>query len=367
MQKINIICPTYREGAGARMRLIATYQLIQNVLGRENLRLCIIDSSTEALSVFRQDKIHYQNILYLHVPTKEKAIQRYATCLPKMMDFLITPEHKNFKKTKELVESWAYFIPWDDWYPRKATLLDHFLDERPSIGMKRNMAIAALEEVFGPGDVLCYADDDDLRKENYFDEMASLLQENSFVRIAKWLTCCFEEKKEPLLGINDMGFYQKANGFWVPDLTKAQELYNSRQIEGITNLIKDRYSKLITMALPPISYDGAIHVFKMAAWREGVEAFGGVLPVSLAEDIIFFMSLARHMGHQFKAKVIENKTFNFIRTAHANTSLVEWTKTIHYLDMPSWAQEVVSFSNRLLADEKLLISFEKRIKDLVND
>ena len=363
MQKINIVCPTYREGVGAKMRLIATCHLIQDVIGKENLRLCIIDSSSEPICLFQEEKMVYQNILYLHVPTKNVALQKYATNLPKMLDFCITPEHKDFEKIKELVSAWSYFIPWDDWYPRKATLLDHFLAERPSIGMKRNMALAALEEVFGPADVVCYADDDDFRSGGYFEQMAQELKDKSFIRIAKWLTCCFDEKgKEPLLGINDIGFYQKANGFWVPNLNKAQELYNSRQIDGITNLIKDRYSKLITMALPPISYDGAIHVFKMDLWRKSKEAFFGVLPVSLAEDIIFYMSLERYFGKAFKPAVFENKEFNFIRTAHMNTSLVEWTKKVEFESIPNWARNKILFVQKLLNDEK---EFEKFIKVIV--
>lgn len=366
MQKINIVCPTYREGAGAKMRLIATYHLIQDVIGKENLRLCIIDSSKHSIPLFKNGKMVYQNVLYIHVPTKEKAFQNYANKLPHMLDFCVTKEHKDFEKIKELVADWSHFIPWDDWYPRKATLLDHFLDERPSIGMKRNMALAALEEVFGAGDVVCYADDDDFRSAGYFEQMANELKDKSFVRIAKWLTCCFnDEGKEPLLGVNDMGFYQKANGFWVPDLKKAQELYNSRQIEGITNLIKDRYSKLITMALPPISYDGAIHVFQMDLWRQAKEAFFGVLPVSLAEDIIFYMSLERYLGHEFKPCIFENKEFNFIRTAHVNTSLVEWTERIEFNCIPAWAQKTVSFVQKLLHSEMDFELYEKKMAQLI--
>lgn len=39
--------------------------------------------------------------------------------------------------------------------------------------MKRNIAIAALDEIFNDGDVICYADDDDFRTAQYFNDMAS--------------------------------------------------------------------------------------------------------------------------------------------------------------------------------------------------
>ena len=67
------------------------------------------------------------------------------------------------------------------------------------------MAIAALEETFGAGDIVCYADDDDFRDENYFSTMSNLIRNYDYIRISKWLTCNFrEETTMPILAFHQV-------------------------------------------------------------------------------------------------------------------------------------------------------------------
>lgn len=69
-------------------------------------------------------------------------VEKYSSIVPKAVDFCITKEHKNFASELERVSSWSNFIPWDKDFPSHGTLKSHFLQKRPSIGMKRNIAIA---------------------------------------------------------------------------------------------------------------------------------------------------------------------------------------------------------------------------------
>lgn len=239
MKKINVICPTYRSDKNAIIRKVGIYCLIESVINKKNLRLCIIDSSAEPLEIFKKEQSIYKNIIYLHVPNKKQAIKRYKKLFPQAIEFCIIPNHPQFKKNLEMIQAWDYFIPWDEGYPVSLSLEKQFLDKRPSIGMKRNIAIAALEETFGPADVICYADNDDFRSDDYFTTMGKLIKDNDYVRISKWLTCNFNTKLDNLIcGIHNLYLKQDTNGYWLPCISANKQLYNSQNKKSYDLYVK---------------------------------------------------------------------------------------------------------------------------------
>lgn len=361
MKKLNIICPTYRKNGIGLFRQVGLLELISSVIGKDNIRLCIIDSSPKKSDLFTKNYV-YSNILYLHVPTKEIAITRYRKSFPYMLDFCITQKHPKFCMYDSLVSAWDNFIPWDEGYPLKSSLRCQFLADRPSIGMKRNMAIAALEEKFGPADIVCYADDDDFRSENYFEYMSTMIKNYDFARISKWLTCYFQPKsRKTICGIHNLILRRDYNGYFSIG-TKDKNLHSSRSINGLTSTVDERFSKLIRLAFSPLSYEGAMHTYTMDLWKHSVEEFGGIPPISIAEDVLFFKQCEMYFGKEFCSLLIKNKEYNFIRGAHDNTSMVEWTHTVEKFKLPLWAQEKINFVSSLLSSEKHFSCFKNKIK-----
>ena len=366
MKKINVICPTFRSREDTIIRKIGIYYLIKSVISKKNIRLCIIDSSPKPLEIFERGKSIYRNIIYIHTPNKEEAIKRYKKIFPQAMDFCITDNHQNLKKYLEIVKAWDYFIPWDEGYPVELSLEKQFLSSRPSIGMKRNMAIAALEETFGAGDIVCYADDDDFRDENYFSTMSNLIRNYDYIRISKWLTCNFrEETTMPICGFHDLKLHKDANNYWIPGISKDVKLYNSQTNESYDLLVKNRYSKLKCLAFSPISYEGAMHVFSMNLWKIAVKYFGGIPSNSMSEDVLFFTQCKNFLGNEFHPYLVRNKNFNFLRCAHNNTSVIEWTASIKLDEMPKWAREKIQYISILLRSPQKLDKFQNDIKELL--
>ncbi len=366
MKKLNIICPTYRKDESEPLRQIGLLDLICSVIGKDNIYLCIIDSSPKELDIFKKKSI-YSNIIYLHTPTKKIAIDRYRKSFPYMLDFCITQNHSKFYMYNSLVSAWDNFIPWNEGYPIASSLKDQFLSERPSIGMKRNMAIASLEETFGAADIVCYADDDDFRSENYFEYMSNMIRKNDFVRISKWLTCYFQPKTgKTVCGIHNLNLQKDYNGYFSIG-TKDKKLYSSRDIYGLSSSVAERFSKLIRLAFSPLSYEGAMHVYTMDLWKRSVKEFGGIPPISMAEDVLFFKQCEMYFGKEFYSSLVRNREYNFIRGAHNNTSMVEWTRSVEKSTFPLWAQDKINFVLSLINSKKCLISFENKIRKILDE
>lgn len=366
MKKINIICPTYRKNENEFLRKVGVLDLVYSVIGKDNIRLCIIDSSPQRLDLFKRKSV-YSNIIYLHTPTKEEAFDRYKGVFPYMLDFCITRKHSKFYMYDSLISAWDNFIPWNEGYPITSSLNRQFSSERPSIGMKRNMAIAALEETFGSADIVCYADDDDFRSENYFEYMAKMIQKNDFVRISKWLTCYFQpQPRNTIYGVHNLNLQKDYNGYYLIG-TKDKKLYSSREVIGLSSSIEERFSKLIRLAFSPLSYEGAMHVYTMDLWKRSVKEFGGVPPISIAEDVLFFKQCEMYFGKEFCPSLIKNREYNFIRGAHNNTSIVEWTHSVEKSILPLWAQNKINFISAIINSEASLIPFENKIKKILDE
>lgn len=362
VKNIYVVCPTYRKRHENSFREIGILFLIERVLHQNNIRLCIVDSSSKPLSIFENKPAINNNIIYLHAPSKKEMVEKYSSIVPKAVDFCITKEHKNFASELERVSSWSNFIPWDKDFPSHGTLKSHFLQKRPSIGMKRNIAIAALDEIFNDGDVICYADDDDFRTAQYFNDMASFLRDNDFIRISKWLTCCFDsDPNNPICGIHNISFKQDINGYFSLQKRKSDTLFNSKNINFCGFSVEEHYSKIKNLAFSPISYDGAMHVFSTQLWRKSVEAFGGIPPVSLGEDTCFFKSCQNYFGKNFKYDLINNKKLNFLRGSGNNASLIQWTDNISIDAMPQWASQTIRNVFALLKFPEKLHQLEYKI------
>ena len=96
VKNIYVVCPTYRKRHEDSFREIGILFLIERVLHQNNIRLCIVDSSSKPLSIFENKPAINNNIIYLHAPSKKEMVEKYSSIVPKAVDFCITKEHKNF-------------------------------------------------------------------------------------------------------------------------------------------------------------------------------------------------------------------------------------------------------------------------------
>lgn len=104
----------------------------------------------------------------------------------------------------------------------------------------------------------------------------------------------------------------------------------------------------------------------MNLWKKAVEQFGGIPPISMAEDVLFFTQCKNFWGKGFHVQLIKNRNFNFLRGAHNNTSVIEWTDSIDISQLPKWATDKISLICSLLKSQQKFEIFQKNLKKIIN-
>lgn len=249
-----------------------------------------------------------------------------------------------WKSRLQEMRGFAALIPFEESYPIQTNIFAQIFQPRPTIGMKKNLGVAALEERFGNLDAFVFCDDDDMHSPDYVQKSIDALQGHGFTRMTKYLTHVFtDDPAKRLWGEYDLPMKQDATGYWVPAVKGAGSTIICANGDGTTSerkLISGDLSRLIPLVWPIISHEGALHTYSGETWRKSLDVSGGFPPVSFSEDIIYFRMLKDHFGTEFKAVVTPVDEPCFLRMADGNNaSMIYWMKNMTASDVPAWAKE----------------------------
>jgi hypothetical protein len=242
--------------------------------------------------------------------------------------------------------SFARFLPFEADYPIQTNLFSQMFLERPAIGMKKNVGVQALAEAFGKFDAVVFADDDDHHSPDYVRQSVAGLEDHDFARMMRYLTLRFnKEASQQRWGEYDLPITPDNNGYWVlpPDVLNQAMICNHPDGTLFEKSIGSKFSRPVMMAWPTISHDGALHSYSFNAWERSVEKFGGAIPTSFCEDIIYYRMMQDRLDGGVKARVVPVDAPSFIRIADGgNASVIEWMRTIETKDVPLWAQQALA-------------------------
>jgi hypothetical protein len=357
IKNVTVICPTYRApNAQNAVRLLGPVSLLEQMASQDfegNINVVVVDSSPTPHPFFKDSHptspLPY---LYLHVRSRNAVPEPLKTRFPKAMSFIPTDKQlaksPEWQKLFEEGKAWDSFHPWDANYPCPTTMEEQMRDDRPTIGMKRNVAIAAAVEAFGAPDLIVHADDDDFRSNAYVRVLAQGIGPNQFTRMNHYLTYT-KSNGQTDYGRNHIDFTRMANGYWLPPqdaLGKA--FYNpTARKTGYSMTIGQKLSSLKCLALPPISWEGALHAYRYPLWEKAVSSFGGIPITSMCEDIFFYLKCQRAFGDSFSADFTKTANPHLLRTGYGdNASVIEWTENVTLQDLPDWAMENIQTIER---------------------
>lgn len=248
------------------------------------------------------------------------------------------------------LRGFSRFLPFEADYPIQTNALSQMFGPRPTIGMKKNVGIQALAEKFGDLDAIIFSDDDDHHGPDYVARNVAALENADFVRMTRYYTHLFGRKDEPNnWGIFHLDINKDENGYWV--LTPEQEesaMYRLGK-EGVYTIPTGaKFSRPVTMAWPILSHEGALHSYSFKAWERSVEAFGGAVPTSFCEDIIYYRQMKDHFGKSFRDALVDvpKGSESFIRIADGrNASIIEWSETVDKKSLPAWTGKALRHLN----------------------
>ncbi len=244
----------------------------------------------------------------------------------------------------------AGFVPFEDDYPIQTNIFSQIFGERPAIGMKKNYGIQALiDKGFSP-EAIVFSDDDDHHAPDYVAKSIAALGNNDFTRMTRYITHVFNANnntKDHEWGIFDLRIEKDSNGYWRLDSSQGTEPMMNLHPDGYVydGTVGKKFSRLVTMAWPILSHEGALHTYSMNAWRRSVDAFGGCIPVSFCEDIAFYIKNKNAFGQGFRDvhTPTEQGQESFVRIADGgNASVIEWMQNTHNSTLPAWAESAVS-------------------------
>lgn len=249
------------------------------------------------------------------------------------------------KETKDI----AGFVPFEEDYPIQANLFSQIFGARPTIGMKKNFGIQALvDKGFSP-EAIVFSDDDDHHSPNYVAKSVAALGSNDFTRMTRYITHIFnasEDNKKHAWAKYDLQVRKDSNGYWRLDPRQQDQTKYNLHPDGhvYETKIGGKYSRLVTMAWPILGHEGALHTYSMDLWKRSVDSFGGCIPVSFGEDMIYYARLRGSFGKDFKSvhtPIVDGEE-DFVRIADGgNASVIEWSELISQQAIPDWAANAV--------------------------
>ncbi len=249
------------------------------------------------------------------------------------------------------VRTFAKYLPFESDYPVQTNIFSQIFQVRPTIGMKKNVGVAAIADRFGEFDAIVFADDDDHHGPDYVARSIEALGEGHFTRMTRYLTYILHnDETRQIPGIFELKIKKDFNGYWdLPSLEEKRKMHCWHP-EGYVydHIIGKKFSRPVNIAWPILSHEGALHTYSFAAWKKAVSIFGGAVPVSFCEDLLFYRMMKDSFGCEFDDRITEIKPGeeSFIRMADGrNESVIEWMETIRLEDFPQWGKEAMSILN----------------------
>lgn len=247
------------------------------------------------------------------------------------------------KRVAEM-RAFAKFVPFDKDYPIQTNIFSQIFGDRPSIGMKKNVGVQALAERFGNIDTIVFSDDDDHHAPDYVRRSVEALDDGHFTRMTRYITHKFAPS-DPQWGVFDLQIEKDENNYWVLPADQEDRDMKCYGPQGPYLLkVGEKFSRPVTMAWPIISHEGRLHTISFNAWEKAVEKFGGAVPVSFCEDIIYYRKLRDALGGDFKDSktIVQPGQESFLCISDgANASVIETMEDIDAAELPEWATQAV--------------------------
>lgn len=263
----------------------------------------------------------------------------------------------------------AGFVPFEDDYPIQTNIFTQIFGSRPSIGMKKNYGVQALVDSGLQPDIIVFSDDDDHHAPNYVSKSVNAIGDNDFTRMTRYTTHIFnanEQVKDYEWATFDLRISKDSNSYWRLDPSQSQETMHNLHPEGYVydGQVGKKFSRLVTMAWPILSHEGALHSYSFNAWKRSVDSFGGCIPVSFCEDIIYYRRNKDAFGSEFRDvhTPTQKGDESFIRIADGgNASVIEWMEKRDESTLKDWEKSAV----QPLYDA-LTMSREEQLKYMVS-
>lgn len=350
-----MVCATYRSDDNpSPLRYFGILSLIEDAMKQSydgEIRVAIVDSSPTPHPFFTNPEALLENygIAYIHAPSRDEDAQ-WRQRFPDASKFAPTDEDlkgATWSMRAQNMKDWDDFLLFEKSFKEayKGPLPSAFMHmERPAIGMKKNIGVAALTQEFGPADNIVFCDDDDRHHPDYVATVDRHLQNASFARPTQWLSLVVgTEEKADVWGEYNVPFYQDTNGNWcVPaelEDTPFHSTMKTNDGDEYVRTIGEKFSTGMRIAFPPLSHDGALHSYRYDMWQRAVENFGGCGPTSMCEDMLFYR-MCMTTFQDFKAVATQSDEPLFIRCADgSNASLIEWNIDLNEDHGHTWAQE----------------------------
>jgi hypothetical protein len=358
MKQSFMVCATYRASdKPSPLRYFGVLSLLEEAKAQTydgDIRLAIVDSSPQPHPFFVHPEalLAEHGIAYIHVPSRDAA-EDWRRRFPDASRFVPTNDDLAgpiWKKRAENMRDWDDFLLFDDNFKNAYTgpLPSAFMHmDRPAIGMKKNVGVAALAETFGAADNIIFCDDDDRHHPDYVAAVSRYLEDNDFARPGRWLTLAVGATPDKnVWGVYDIPFYADSNGNWRAPSGLLSQAFRStmKNWDGseFVRTIGEKFSPGMCTTFPPLSHDGALHSYRFDVWREAVDAFGGCGPTSMCEDMLFYRMCRDHLPG-FKAARVDSAEPLFIRCADGtNASLIEWNQDLPRDHGFAWAQQAAT-------------------------
>jgi hypothetical protein len=353
-----VVVSTYRnpqsDQSGRLAGLMGLFDQMMHQDYQGRLSMVIVDSSVDKHPFFEHcANIFPERFLYAHIPSRNAIPECYKKDFPEACRMI--PNDDEVQKSPfwqfkaRSMEAWQRFVPIEDDFPRPVFIAEHMFQDRPCIGMKKNFGVMASVEKFGKPDVILFADDDDYKSSSYVSDLMKGIQDVDFTRITKYLVNIENDKIDhSIWGEYNFPFEKDANNFYfVPDSLRTEFIKTSEVLDDGSRRVVDPkkwFARAFQLAWSPMSHEGATHTYKYDIWEKSLEAFGGCAPCSFGEDVIFFKSLEKEFGKDFKSQFTEVNDYNFLRTSDGtNASYLIYSHDMPIgFNPPEWAQDSIN-------------------------
>lgn len=350
-----VVCATWRNPEKPSLaRLYGIVSLVEQIDHQDykgDAKIVIVDDSEEphpfleGLADQMDDKL-----LYIHVPSRNDVAQELKDQLPMALKFMPTDDELQnepfWKRTVESARAWEKFFPFDYEFEKEIRMVAQMEQDRPTIGMKKNLGFQAVKDKWGEyPDIYVCADDDDHHSPDYLKIVADSMVEHDadFVKIEQSLIHTIDhDPKKQFWGELDLKLTEDVNGQWrVPDEVMESDAYQSQDGDLKTRKVHTLYNRNLMLAWPVISHDGAQHNYTSRQWRKAVKQFGGYMPTSFSEEIITFRNMRENFGKDFKPVAVRAEgEAPFLRCWDGRNESDFWaTGVLEDKDVPKWAKD----------------------------
>lgn len=303
--KVAFVCPTFRDennpdSVAYKIRhagVIALYeQFLKQDYPRDHVELRIIDSSAKPHSFFAD--LEDPRVTYINIPDRRNPDPSLLKKHPDIKEFLLSDAELSKPRWRQRIKA------LQEYCSRKIdpitgqsvpSMADPIQSNIMPIGMMRNIGASLNFNTGGKADILISTDDDDWRSPNYTNMTVKALQSADWTKLTSYYLNIFPkaDPEKAVWGImNPRPTGKNSVGDLEFDMNGRAVRYDPAAAPGDVQLEFKTAQELLTSPRWPLSSsDGCVHAVRYGAWRRAADVCGGFMPVSNAEDHLFYAAL----------------------------------------------------------------------------